>query len=342
MANETSMQSSKAKTQSAAPRRAEMRREREGSPWTGMWSVVFKEMADHLSSTRIVILEILILLAALGTVFVATQDIQQTVGQDQFLYLRLLTRDREPLPAFVGLLAFFIPLVSIALTFDAVNGEFSRRTMSRLLAQPIYRDALLLGKFLGSLFTLALVCTAIWLLILGMGVLRLGVQPGAEEVGRALLFLLSTIFYGGIWLALALVFSVVFRQTATAALASIAVWLFFTVFWGMIAGFMAQIISPIRIGLPQELLAQANTELALTRFSPNTLYAETMVALLQPEIRSLGILLPSQMEGAILGAPLPLGQSMGMIWPQFTGLIAASILLFALAYVLFQRQEIRA
>jgi ABC-2 type transport system permease protein len=323
-------------------RTATLKREREGSPWTGIWTVILKEMADHLSSVRMAILDVLIVLAALGTVYVATQQIQQTVGQDQFLYLRLLTTSRDPLPAFVGLLAFFIPLVAVALAFDTVNGEFNRRTMSRLLAQPIYRDALLLGKFLAGLFTLALVCTAIWLLIFGMGILRLGVAPGAEEVGRALLFLLATIFYGGVWLALALVFSVLFRQTATAALASIAVWLFFTVFWGMIAGALAQAISPIQIGLPQEILAQANTELGLDRLSPNTLYAETMVAMLQPEVRSLGILLPSQLEGAILGAPLPFSQSVLLVWPQLTGLIAGTILLFALAYVLFQRQEIRA
>ena len=319
-----------------------LQRVREGSPWTGLWSVVLKEMADHLSSTRIFILEVLIVLAALGTLYVATQEIQKTIGQDEFLYLRLLTSARQPLPAFVSLLAFFIPLVAIAMTFDAVNGEFNRRTMSRILAQPIYRDALLMGKFLAGLFTLALVCTAIWLLIFGIGILQLGVAPGAEEVGRALIFLLATIFYGGIWLALALVFSVAFRQSATAALASIAVWLFFTVFWGMIAGLLAQTLSPIRIGLPQEILAQANLGLALGRFSPNTLYAETIVALLQPEIRSLGILLPAQMEGAILGAPLPLGQSVLLIWPHLTGLVAGCILLFALAYILFQRQEIRA
>lgn len=317
-------------------------RRREGSPWTGIWSVVLKEMADHLSSTRIFILNILIVLAAVGTIYVATQDIQQTVSQDQFLYLRLLTSAREPLPAFVSLLAFFIPLVSIALAFDAVNGEFNRRTISRVLAQPIYRDALLMGKFLASLFTLALVCTAIWLLILGMGILRLGVVPGTEEVGRSVMFLIATVFYGGIWLSLALVFSVVFRQPATAALASIAVWLFFTVFWGTISGFLAQTLRPIQIGFPQEILEQAELQLALSRFSPNTLYAETMIALLQPTVRSLGILLPIQLEGAVMGSPLPLSQSVLLIWPQLTGLIAASILLFALAYVLFQRQEIRA
>jgi ABC-2 type transport system permease protein len=298
-------------------------------------------MADHLSSTRIFIIDVRILLVAVGTIFVATQDIQKNSAQDPFLYLRLLTNSRDPLPAFVAILAFFVPLVAIALAFDAINGEFNRRTMSRLLAQPIYRDALLLGKFLAGLFTLALVCTAIWLLIFGLGILRLGVVPGTEEVKRGLMFLVATIFYGGIWLALALVFSVVFRQTATAALASMAVWLFFTVFWGMISGFMAQMLNPVRIGLMQEIIAQANTELFFARLSPNTLYAETMIALLQPEVRSLGILLPTQLEGAILGSPLPFSQSLGMVWPQITGLIAGTILFFALAYTLFQRQEIR-
>ncbi|MGK6316981.1 ABC transporter permease [Neorhizobium sp. DT-125] len=40
--------------------------------------------------------------------------------------------------------------MAIALGFDTVNGECGRRTMSRLLAQPIYRDALRFGKFLGG------------------------------------------------------------------------------------------------------------------------------------------------------------------------------------------------
>ena len=66
------------------------------------------------------------------------------------------------------------------------------------------------------------------------------------------------------------------------------------------------------------------------------------MGVLNPAIRSFGLLLPSQMEGAIPGAPLPLAQSVLLAWPQITGLIAATILLFALAYVLFQRQEIRA
>jgi ABC-2 type transport system permease protein len=40
--------------------------------------------------------------------------------------------------------------------------------------------------------------------------------------------------------------------------------------------------------------------------------------------------------------PLPLNQSVLLVWPQLTGLIAGTIALFAVSYVLFQRQEIRA
>lgn len=317
-------------------------RVREGSPWKGLWAVVAKDMADHLSSARMRILVLLILLTAGGTTFMALQNLRRSGGADDFIFLRLFTTSQAPLPAFVGFLSFLVPLIAIALAFDAINGEFSQHTLSRVLAQPIYRDAVLLGKFLAGLFTLALVLTTIWLLLIGLGILGMGVPPTAEEVVRMLLFLVATIFYGGVWLALAMVFSVAFRQPATAALASLSVWLFFTVFWDMLANLVVGAIRPVQVGLPQEVLSQAALAQTLARVSPNTLFVEATVGLLNPTTRSFGLILPSQLQGMILGAPLPLGESAMLIWPHLTGLIALTILLFALAYVLFQRQEIRA
>lgn len=318
-------------------------RNREGSPWTGLWAVVAKDMADHLTSARMRILEILILLTAGGTAFVALQNIRETVSSDdRFLFLRLFTTSQGPLPAFVGFLGFLIPLIAIALAFDAINGEFSQRTLSRVLAQPIFRDALLLGKFLAGFFTLALVLTAIWLLIIGLGLLGLGVPPSGEEVGRILLFLLVTTVYGGVWLALALLFSTIFRQSATAAMASIAVWLFFIIFWEIIAQLIAQLLAPDQFTSLEQMLSQAQLLQNLTRLSPNTLYVEATVGLLNPTTRSFGLVLPTQLQGAILGAPLPLAESALLIWPHLTGMTAVTILLFAVSYVLFQRQEIRA
>jgi ABC-2 type transport system permease protein len=297
-------------------------------------------MADHLTGARVLILEVLVLLTAVGTVYGALKGIN-TADDNQFLYLRLFTTAQDPLPPFVFFLAILVPLLAIALSFDSVNGEFNRRTLSRVLAQPVYRDALLLGKFLGGLLTLTIVFSAIWLLIFGIGIFKLGVPPTAEETGRALWFLLATIFYGGIWMALAMLFSSIFRSSATAALASIAVWAFFIFFWNIVVGLLAPALSPQQITTVQDLVATNQMQLLLSRVSPITLYADIATIMLQPTERFLGFVLPVQLDRAIK-TPLPLGQSVLVIWPQLTGLIAATILLFALCYVLFQRQEIRA
>ncbi len=315
---------------------------REGSPWTGLWAVVLKELADHLSSVRMQLLEGLIFLTAFGATFSAVRQLKASVAEDPFLYLKLFTTSQDPLPSFVAFLGFFLPLAAIALGFDSINGEHNRRTLSRVLAQPIYRDALLLGKFIAGILTLGISLLALWLLVTGMGLLVLGVVPNGEEVARGLLFLLTALAYAGIWLALAMAFSVTFRQPATSALASIAVWLFFAIFWDIVVQVVAQTVRPVYGGNPLEALAQAQVGLFLSRLSPNTLFAEIVVALLNPEVRALGPVFITQLEGAVLGTPLPVGQSLLLAWPQFTGLLAGVLLLFAGSYVLFQRQEVRA
>jgi ABC-2 type transport system permease protein len=156
------------------------------------------------------------------------------------------------------------------------------------------------------------------------------------------MFLVVTIFYGGTWLALAMVFSTVFRQPATAALASIAAWLIMLIFWSMLANLIVNAAVPIRTGSLQEAISRYQLGQALMQPSPNTLFVEAMAGLLYPDVRSFGIAGQFLPQGAVIGAPLPLGQSIGLIWPQLAGLIALTTLTFALSYVLFQRQEIRA
>lgn len=307
---------------------------REGSPFTSVWTVTVKEMADHMGSIRIRLLLALIALAAMGAIYSAVHEIRSAVGEDPFVLLHVFSVSKEPLPSFVAFLSFLIPLGAIALGFDAVNSEYNHRTLSRILAQPIYRDAFLMGKFLAGLLTLALSLTVLWLLVVGMALFVLGVPPSPEEIGRSLMFLVAALCYAGVWLTVAMLFSVLFRQPATSALASLGVWLLFAVFWNMLAGLAGQI--------PSDQMSQIMTQLWFSRLSPNTLFAETMIALLDPTTRSLGPILYSQLERAMLGSPLRFGQSVLLIWPQFAGLIAEVILLFTAAYVLFQRQEIRA
>lgn len=318
---------------------------REGSPWTGLSAVYEKEVADHLSSTLMRILEWLVVLIGMGAVYIAVQQIKTVTAEDPFLFLRLFTASSESVPInFIGLLGYLIPLVAIGLGFDSINGEFNRRTMSRVLAQPLYRDALLFGKFLAGLTTLAISLTALFLLVVGLGLLMLGLPPSGEEVARAIGFLVASIAYGGVWLAVAMLFSVLFRSPAAAAMSSLGLWLVLTMLWPVLVRLVVQAIAatPESIVTGQLSLAQIELQLGLSRLSPNTLFTETLVAFLQPETRALGPVFMSDIIGAIPGTPLHFAQSLLLIWPQFTALIAAMFILFAVTYITFQRQEIRA
>lgn len=315
---------------------------REGSPFTGVATVALKEAADHMTSARMHLVMLLVLLTAVGAIYGAIGQIKDTIGEDSFLFLRLLTTARDPLPSFVTFLGFLLPLVAIALAFDAVNGEYNKRTLSRILAQPIYRDALLMGKFLGGFLILLICLVTLWLLMTGLGIVLLGLPPSGEEILRGLAFLLCSLAYAGVWLALALLFSTVFQSPATSALAALAVWLLFTIFWSMLSPLIAGALAPVDPLSPMTAVHHAEILETVARLSPNKLYGEMTLALLNPETRSLGLVFMSQLQGALLGAPLPLSQSVLLIWPQLAGLVAAMVLVFTIAYVAFQRREVRA
>jgi ABC-2 type transport system permease protein len=319
--------------------------QREGSAFSGLGVVMLKELSDHLTSIRMRVLEWLVVLVALAALYGAIQQIKDTTAEDPFLFLRLFTISREPLPSFVSFLSFLVPLMAIGLGFDAVNSEHNRRTLSRILSQPIYRDALLFGKFLAGLVTLSVSLVTLWLLVIGLGLFLIGIPPGWEEIARSFVFLLVTIVYSGVWLALALLFSILFRSAATAALVTLGLWLLVTFIWPVLSGALAQIIvppDPRYTALGLQTPATAQLEQILARFSPSTLYAEIVVALLDPTTRALGPIYLSQLQGAVLGAPLPFGESVLIAWPQMVGMIATAIVLFVIGYVIFQRQEVRA
>jgi len=317
---------------------------REGSAFQGLGTVILKELSDHMISARMRVLEIMVVLVAFASVYGAIDRLRDTTAEDPFLLLKIFTVDRSPLPSFVGILGFLIPLVAIGLGFDAVSDEFNRRTMSRILAQPVYRDALLLGKFFAGLATLGVALVTLWLLVIGLGLFILGVPPTGEEVIRGIGFLVVSLAYGGLWLAVAMLCSVIFRAAATSALVALGLWLLMSVLWPLISQFITSAIFPttqlnLIMGPSYEQLMLQQT---LARLSPNTLYAESLLGIMHPSTRALGPVFMQQLQGAVMGNPLPLGQSLLLVWPQVTGLIAGVIVLFVGAYVVFQRQEVRA
>src|SRR5690606_34062794 len=213
---------------------------------------------------------------------------------------------------------------------------------SRLLAQPIYRDAVLFGKFLGGLLVIAIALVTLWLMMVGLGILFLGLPPSGADIVRGVVWLAVTVAYAGVWLALAITFSTLVRSPATSALAALAVWLIFTVFWSMIAPLVAGLIAPIDPFDPMSVVNRFEWQQLIARLSPQTLYGEVTGLLLDPAARSVGPVSAYPPRGAVIGAPLPTMQSLLIVRPPLAGLIAAMLLLFPLAYVVVQRQEGRA
>lgn len=305
-----------------------------------MNAVFWKELADHLGSKRFVIFFFLILIVGGASAYLAAQALS---GQEaaEYIYLRLFTVSGGGLPSFLGFLAFFGPLIGVVLGFDAINSEFNRGTVSRVLSQPIYRDWWINGKFLAGLTALAIAVASIILIITGLGLYMLGFPPNGAEISRTAMFFAISVVYLGFWLSLGILFSIVFRQTATSALASISLWLFFTLFLYMLAGLIADQVAPIKPGVGADVFARHESirDLVL-RFSPVALYEEATTAVLIPSYRGLGIAALLQ-EATIPTNPLPLGQSLLIVWPQLVGLVALTSVCFAISYVIFMRREIR-
>jgi ABC-2 type transport system permease protein len=306
--------------------------------------ILNKEISDHVRSWRFIILIIIISLTCLGSMYTALAGFGNAVKSNStdgaFFFLKLFTVSDGTLPSFVVFISFLGPLLGISLGFDAVNSEQNKGTLSRILSQPIHRDYLLNAKFLAALIVISIMFFALGFLVMGFGLITIGIPPTAEEFMRIIFFIVLSIVYVAFWLNLSILFSVQFRQPSTSALAGIAVWLFFSVFYAMIVNLVMKASAPGEMATTNQLMSHESLKLGLLRIMPNQLFSEATTTLLMPSVRSLGPLTMEQVYGTIPG-PLPLGQSLLLVWPQLTGLIAATIVCFLLSYISFMRREIR-
>ena len=308
------------------------------------WVIVYKEVADQVRSWRFRILVLLMLLTCLGCLYTSLTNIGTAVKPNDpdgaFFFLKLFTLTDGSLPPFHVFIGFLGPLLGISLGFDAINSEQNNGTLGRIIAQPIHRDYLINAKFTAALIVISTLFFALGFLIMGLGLVIIGVPPTVEEFFRVVFFLLLNVLYVAFWLSLSILLSIRFRQAATSALTSIAIWLFFTVFYQILINLVAKALMPSGGTSPGEIVAYQEFIMNLLRVVPSQLFSDATTTLLMPSVRSLGPLTMEQVYGAI-PSPLPLGQSLLLAWPQLTGLIAATVLCFALSYYSFMRKEIR-
>ncbi len=276
------------------------------------------------------------------------QEESKGMAKPTLLFLWLFTSTGK-LFSFVQFIGFFGPLIGIFLGFDSINRERVSRTLSKLASQPIYRDSIINAKYLAGVTTIAVVLVGIVLIISGLGIRLIGVVPGSEEVLRLAIYVVTSILYVSFWLGIAILFSVVFRSTATSALASLAVWIFFSFFVGLGAGFMADAVAPIsQSGAnadPNVLIKHEEVVRTVSLLSPMNLYNDATTTILDPTRKTTrGVVFVGPLERLSLSRfqnPLPLLQSLIIVAPYLISIIAITFVCFGVCYLVFMRQEIR-
>lgn len=231
-------------------------------------------------------------------------------------------------------------VLALAISFDTINGERQSGSMKTLLSYPIYRDKIVYGKYLGGLAVISIVSAITFIAGMGVFVGFSGLALTADTMLRLVMFFLVSLVYMAIFLAIGLLFSIAMPQPATSLLASMIVWLASIQLIPNIGYAIAQILYPVRIrfqsGAPS-FTSQPGFETIraiISALSPSTTYEQIVNNLLTTNRMQFS-------SGAVAVVSQSVDQALLASAPYIIYFAVILVAIFAGAYVLFMRQEIR-
>ena len=139
----------------------------------------------------------------------------------------------DPLAVIVVSLAsltiFLVPLIALLLSFDAIVGEHERGTLMLLLAYPVARWQVVVGKVLGQAAILAVAT------VLGYGAAAVALWLKGDVADAAwgpfAAMVATSMLLGTAFVAIGCLASTLVRERATAAGLAVAAWLFFVLIY---------------------------------------------------------------------------------------------------------------
>jgi Cu-processing system permease protein len=177
----------------------------------GVFAVARNELRDAVGSTWLVTYTIVFTLVALGLSYLGERNLG-AVGFENF---------SRTTASLLNLCLLLAPLVALLLGSGAVSGERERGTLTYLLAQPLERWELLLGKYAG----LSLAVAAATTMGFGLAGIWIAVMTTSMAVGTYLLLLglvLALIF---VMTGIGLIASVVSKTRVQALGMVLMVWI---------------------------------------------------------------------------------------------------------------------
>ncbi len=178
-----------------------------------IYTIAKKEFADNARSKWILALVSIFFILSVAASFMAgggdIGEMDITVG------------------ALISISTMLVPIISIMLGYATISGEAEGGALSVVLACPVRRIEVLLGKYIGLG---AVICLSI---LVGFGVagVLIAVSTGEAQWGGYIGFILLTMLLGMLYLSLSVCFSSVLRRRVTSLGAGVVVF-----FWGAICG----------------------------------------------------------------------------------------------------------
>ncbi|AKJ30803.1 ABC transporter permease [Caldimonas brevitalea] len=188
--------------------------------WQQIWALAAKEFRDRMRNRWVL---------AVALVFTVFSLVIATMGGAQQGALGFRSIEFT-IASLVSLVIYLIPLIALLLGFDAIVGERERGSLDLLLALPITRLELLLGKYLGLAAALSLSMLAGFALVGALMFKPLG-WGGLYHYGG---FVLSSMLLGLAFLSLAVMLSVLAHDRARASGLAIALWFLFVLVFDLL------------------------------------------------------------------------------------------------------------
>ncbi len=167
----------------------------------------------------------------------------------------------------------FLPIVTIAVCFDAVARERDQGSLEMLLPRRITRLGILFGKFVGNFVAVAL--PVVLVVLAGIGVVA-AVSGKTPTPVFAAGFLAATFFLIAVYVSIMLLLSTLAKSVATAVVMGVTLWLLFSVLFSYLL-----FLGLISVGVNPSTPAIYNALALLQLFNPNAVY-QALVASLSP------------------------------------------------------------
>ena len=187
-----------------------------------------KEFADNVWSPRFIMLILIFTVIVFSFSYRAGMHSGDSIFRGSFIDV-------------AQVIAVFLPLMGIALGFDAMIKERECGSLNVLLTHPVFRDNIITGKILGSMITLALVVCVSIVTVVGTMLIISGTEVCLLELNRLFIFTILTYLYLSIFMALGIFTSIISKSATNSLIYGIAVWLGLCVVSGLIVASFASI-----------------------------------------------------------------------------------------------------